>query len=213
MKEEFWSIVSCPRGTRTVSGETVSRYWLTHLAVMPSLLEHGRLGWLGRCAIDLDLIGQASVRDSGVWVDRLGRHRYLREDALVVLKMVRHVAPHAVLVHVTCVTAKEAEYKIQRSLESTESARDAEMAADASEALRKEKQAHQLEKEAHERTWNTKKKIIEDRDRLRVLVRDLVHAMTVWGSWEDGVPSAIESGEYGEVGKAFNRAEDYLREL
>jgi len=38
-----------------------------------------------------------------------------------------------------------------------------------------------------------------------------VLAMALWGSWEDGVPlGATDTGEVGEVGKAFERACELL---
>lgn len=38
----------------------------------------------------------------------------------------------------------------------------------------------------------------------------LVAAMKTWGSWEDGVPSASDGGEYGAVGAAFDAAREAL---
>ena len=40
----------------------------------------------------------------------------------------------------------------------------------------------------------------------KTLVRRLVAAMTLWGSWEDGVPDKDAGGEMGTVGKAYDDA-------
>jgi len=45
-----------------------------------------------------------------------------------------------------------------------------------------------------------------------VLVQRLVDAMTLWGSWEDGVPSSEgNGGEVAKVGQAFEDAQAWLK--
>jgi hypothetical protein len=53
--------------------------------------------------------------------------------------------------------------------------------------------------------------VLRDRDRLRARIaelegalRDVLVAMALWGSWEDGIPEAGD-GAHGSVGSAFNR--------
>lgn len=43
-------------------------------------------------------------------------------------------------------------------------------------------------------------RLMAERDELRAALRDVVNAMILWGSWEDGVPEDCS------VGQAFDRA-------
>lgn len=48
---------------------------------------------------------------------------------------------------------------------------------------------------------------------LRGMVADLLRAMEIWGSWEDGVPASDDPGEMGVVGREYDDAKRYLAAL
>jgi hypothetical protein len=55
----------------------------------------------------------------------------------------------------------------------------------------------------------TIRKLRAELEEARVVLTDVVKAMRLWGSWEDGIPEAGQDA-HGSVGPAFNRACDVL---